>query len=215
MWLLIEYVCNNLSSKSVPNVLLSFPLFFQDAFVELYGQQRDSMFHPVSYLTKVLGLAALGLAGVTIGAFFAQKWRVFSPNYLTFSACLSSSAYQSIFQRRTAPLSPAPVPFKDHHWSDALPATGAAALTLFHPLWSEENAKKKNTEWGLAGTLSHFDYDARHCHVQLHSHGDRHTKHLHTRTLAHILHMTYFFKKQKKKVLYLKFVTYVRNKYKT
>ncbi|XP_016430763.1 apoptosis regulator Bcl-2-like [Sinocyclocheilus rhinocerous] len=44
-----------------------------DAFVELYGQQRDSMFHPLSYLTKVLGLAALGLAGVTIGAFFAQK----------------------------------------------------------------------------------------------------------------------------------------------
>ncbi|XDV47700.1 hypothetical protein PO909_017270 [Leuciscus waleckii] len=43
-----------------------------DAFVELYGQQRDSMFHPLSYLTKVLGLAALGLAGVTI-AFFAQK----------------------------------------------------------------------------------------------------------------------------------------------
>ncbi|KAF4095725.1 hypothetical protein G5714_023328 [Onychostoma macrolepis] len=45
----------------------------RDAFVELYGQQRDSMFHPLSYLTKVLGLAALGLAGVTIGAFFAQK----------------------------------------------------------------------------------------------------------------------------------------------
>ncbi|XP_056105146.1 apoptosis regulator Bcl-2a [Rhinichthys klamathensis goyatoka] len=43
-----------------------------DAFVEMYGQQRDSMFHPLSYLTKVLGLAALGLAGVTI-AFFAQK----------------------------------------------------------------------------------------------------------------------------------------------
>ncbi|XP_056306340.1 apoptosis regulator Bcl-2a [Danio aesculapii] len=44
-----------------------------DAFVEMYGQQKDSLFHPFSYLTKVLGLAALGLAGVTIGAFFAQK----------------------------------------------------------------------------------------------------------------------------------------------
>ncbi|XP_016134428.1 apoptosis regulator Bcl-2-like [Sinocyclocheilus grahami] len=44
-----------------------------DAFVELYSQQRDSVFHPFSYLTKVLGLAVLGLAGVTIGAFFAQK----------------------------------------------------------------------------------------------------------------------------------------------
>ncbi len=128
--------------------------------------------------------------------------RVSSPNYLTFSACLSSSAYQSIFQRRTVPLSPAPVPFKGHRWSDAPPATGAAALTLFHPLWSEENAKKKNTEWGLAGTLSHFDYDARHCHVQLHS---THKTLAHTRTLAHILH----------KVLSLKVVSYVRNKYKT
>ncbi|XP_057179041.1 apoptosis regulator Bcl-2a [Triplophysa rosa] len=44
-----------------------------DAFVELYSQSRDSAFHPFSYLTKVLGLAALGLAGMTIGAFFAQK----------------------------------------------------------------------------------------------------------------------------------------------
>ncbi|XP_051538572.1 apoptosis regulator Bcl-2-like isoform X1 [Myxocyprinus asiaticus] len=44
-----------------------------NAFMEMYGQQRDSVFHPLSYLTKVLGLAALGLAGVTIGAFFAQK----------------------------------------------------------------------------------------------------------------------------------------------
>lgn len=71
--------------------------------------------------------------------------RVSSPNYLTFSACLSSSAYQSIFQRRTAPLSPAPVPFKGHRWSDAPPATGAAALTLFHPLWSEEKEYRMRT----------------------------------------------------------------------
>ncbi len=124
--------------------------------------------------------------------------RVSSPNYLTFSACLSSSAYQSIFQRRTVPLSPAPVPFKGHRWSDAPPATGAAALTLFHPLWSEENAKKKNTEWGLAGTLSHFDYDARHCHVQLHT---THKTLAHSRTLAHILHMDG--KKNKKRKFYL------------
>ncbi|KAA0704659.1 hypothetical protein E1301_Tti001026 [Triplophysa tibetana] len=44
-----------------------------DAFVELYSQPRDSAFHPFSHLTKVLGLAALGLAGMTIGAFFTQK----------------------------------------------------------------------------------------------------------------------------------------------
>ncbi|XP_052398839.1 apoptosis regulator Bcl-2 [Carassius gibelio] len=44
-----------------------------EAFVELYGQQRDSVFHPFSYLKKVLGLAVLGLAGVYIGSFFAQK----------------------------------------------------------------------------------------------------------------------------------------------
>ncbi|XP_039540680.1 apoptosis regulator Bcl-2a [Pimephales promelas] len=43
-----------------------------DAFVELYGQQRGSVFHPLSYLTKVLGIAALGLAGAALG-FFIQK----------------------------------------------------------------------------------------------------------------------------------------------
>lgn len=44
-----------------------------DAFVELYSQPRDPTFHPFSYLTKVLGLAALGLAGLTIGGYFTQK----------------------------------------------------------------------------------------------------------------------------------------------
>ncbi|XP_030625598.1 apoptosis regulator Bcl-2a [Chanos chanos] len=44
-----------------------------DAFVEIYGQQRESMFHSWPYLKTVFGLAALGAAGVTIGAFFTQK----------------------------------------------------------------------------------------------------------------------------------------------
>lgn len=68
--------------------------------MELYSQSRDSTFHPFSYLTKVLGLAALGLAGVTIGAFFTQKWRRLAA-YLSLSPSLrlSSPAYQSVSQR--------------------------------------------------------------------------------------------------------------------
>lgn len=96
MWLLIEHVYNHFSPMSVPNILLSFPLFFsQDAFVELYGQQRDSMFHPLSYLTKVLGLAALGLAGVTI-AFFAQKWQPCGSLHQSISLSLPVSPLQLI-----------------------------------------------------------------------------------------------------------------------
>lgn len=45
-----------------------------DAFVELYGQQRESVFHcSWPYIKTVFGLAALGAAGVTIGAYFTQK----------------------------------------------------------------------------------------------------------------------------------------------
>lgn len=44
-----------------------------DAFVELYSHQRASIFHPWPYLKTVFGLAALGAAGVTIGALFSQK----------------------------------------------------------------------------------------------------------------------------------------------
>ncbi|XP_036374454.1 apoptosis regulator Bcl-2-like [Megalops cyprinoides] len=45
-----------------------------DAFVELYGRQRESMFHcSWPYIKTVFGLAALGAAGVTIGAYFTQK----------------------------------------------------------------------------------------------------------------------------------------------
>ncbi|KAF7691796.1 apoptosis regulator Bcl-2a [Silurus meridionalis] len=44
-----------------------------DAFVELYSHQRASLFHPWPYLKTVFGLAALGAAGVTIGALFSQK----------------------------------------------------------------------------------------------------------------------------------------------
>ncbi|XP_036790795.1 apoptosis regulator Bcl-2-like [Oncorhynchus mykiss] len=42
-----------------------------DAFVEIYEQQRIS--HSWPYLKTVFGLAALGAAGVTIGALFTQK----------------------------------------------------------------------------------------------------------------------------------------------
>ncbi|KAJ8272618.1 hypothetical protein GJAV_G00091340 [Gymnothorax javanicus] len=45
-----------------------------DAFVELYGHQRESMFLcSWPYIKTVFGLAALGAAGVTIGAYFTKK----------------------------------------------------------------------------------------------------------------------------------------------
>ncbi|KAJ8375809.1 hypothetical protein SKAU_G00063890 [Synaphobranchus kaupii] len=50
------------------------PPFFRDAFMELYDQQRESVFHGSwPYIKTVFGLAALGAAGVTIGAYFTQK----------------------------------------------------------------------------------------------------------------------------------------------
>ncbi|XP_056600539.1 apoptosis regulator Bcl-2 [Triplophysa dalaica] len=45
-----------------------------EAFVELYGRQRDSMFRSSwSSIVTVFGLAALGAVGLTIGAYLAQK----------------------------------------------------------------------------------------------------------------------------------------------
>ncbi|KAL1006437.1 hypothetical protein UPYG_G00072400 [Umbra pygmaea] len=44
-----------------------------DAFVELYGQKQASLFHSWPFLKTVFSLAALGAAGVTIGAIFAHK----------------------------------------------------------------------------------------------------------------------------------------------
>ncbi|KAG5841969.1 apoptosis regulator Bcl-2-like isoform X1 [Anguilla rostrata] len=45
-----------------------------DAFVELYGRQQESMFHcSWPYIKTVFGLAALGAAGATIGAYFTKK----------------------------------------------------------------------------------------------------------------------------------------------
>ncbi|XP_062377420.1 apoptosis regulator Bcl-2a [Sardina pilchardus] len=44
-----------------------------DAFVELYEHPRDAVPPSWPYLKTVLGMAALGAAGVTIGALFTQK----------------------------------------------------------------------------------------------------------------------------------------------
>ncbi|KAG5268707.1 hypothetical protein AALO_G00215510 [Alosa alosa] len=44
-----------------------------DAFVELYGQPRGAVPPSWPNLKTVLGMAALGAAGVTIGALFTQK----------------------------------------------------------------------------------------------------------------------------------------------
>lgn len=47
----------------------------QDAFVELYDRQRDSVFScSWPSIKTVFGLAALGAASLTIGAYLTQKW---------------------------------------------------------------------------------------------------------------------------------------------
>ncbi len=56
----------------------NFSLSLQEAFVELYGRQRDSVFRSSwSSIVTVFGLAALGAVGLTIGAYLAQKWGTF------------------------------------------------------------------------------------------------------------------------------------------
>ena len=61
------------------DLLISLPLplplpLSQDAFVELYGRQQEAMSQcSWPYIKTVFGLAALGAAGVTIGAYFTKK----------------------------------------------------------------------------------------------------------------------------------------------
>lgn len=46
----------------------------QEAFVELYDRQRDSVFScSWPSIKTVFGMAALGAASLTIGAYLAQK----------------------------------------------------------------------------------------------------------------------------------------------
>ncbi len=124
--------------------------------------------------------------------------RVSSPYYLTFSACLSSSAYQSIFQRRTVPLSPAPVPFKGHRWSDAPPATElrrSRSFTLSGVKKMQRKRIQNEDSQERSHTLTMMLVTAMYSCT-------RHTKHL--RTHEHLL--TYFIwmgKKNKKRKFYL------------
>lgn len=69
-------ILTSLSPHLSPRLSLPLPVSLslslsQDAFVEIYEQQRIS--HSWPYLKTVFGLAALGAAGVTIGALFIQK----------------------------------------------------------------------------------------------------------------------------------------------
>lgn len=60
-----------------PSKLMSFVCVFpmQEAFVELYDRQRDSVFScSWPSIKTVFGMAALGAASLTIGAYLAQKW---------------------------------------------------------------------------------------------------------------------------------------------
>lgn len=59
----------------------------QDAFVELYDRQRDSVFScSWPSIKTVFGLAALGAASLTIGAYLTQKWTRPLFNQLDFSS---------------------------------------------------------------------------------------------------------------------------------
>lgn len=52
----------------------------QEAFVELYDRQRDSVFScSWPSIKTVFGMAALGAASLTIGAYLAQKWSGLQP----------------------------------------------------------------------------------------------------------------------------------------
>lgn len=53
---------------------LFFLFVFQDAFVELYDRQKETVFSCYwPSIKTVFGLAALGAASLTIGAYLAQK----------------------------------------------------------------------------------------------------------------------------------------------
>lgn len=53
---------------------LSLSVLPQDAFVELYDRQRDSVFScSWPSIKTVFGMAALGAASLTIGAYLTQK----------------------------------------------------------------------------------------------------------------------------------------------
>lgn len=69
------------------SVSLTLPLslsIFQEAFVELYDRQRDSVFCSWPSIKTVFGLAALGAASLTIGAYLTQKWRSPPPSLFLF-----------------------------------------------------------------------------------------------------------------------------------
>lgn len=71
-------------------VSLSLPVSLsQEAFVELYDRQRDSVFScSWPSIKTVFGVAALGAASLTIGAYLAQKWTSPSSSPLSFHILL-------------------------------------------------------------------------------------------------------------------------------
>lgn len=81
-------------------------------------------------------------------------------------------------------------------WPSSRGSSGAHAL---YPLWSEETQRKRIQNEDSQERCHTFDCDARHCHVQLHSHRDRHTKHVHTCS-----HSSYGCKNTKKKLFIFK-----------
>lgn len=81
----------------------------QDAFVELYDRQRDSVFScSWPSIKTVFGLAALGAASLTIGAYLTQKWTRPLFNQLDF---FHLSIFLLFFLVPLLLFSPLPAPF--------------------------------------------------------------------------------------------------------
>lgn len=84
------------------HVVCVFPM--QEAFVELYDRQRDSVFScSWPSIKTVFGMAALGAASLTIGAYLAQKWSGLQPPRPFSSPCFLFSIRLCFVPRLSPP----------------------------------------------------------------------------------------------------------------
>lgn len=172
------------------------------------------MFHPLSYLTKVLGLAALGLAGVTIGAFFAQKWQLYGSLHQTESHFLCLSLLFSLSKHLSAPHCPAKPSTSALQRPPLIRRPSSHGSCGAHALSpSLEWRKRKEKEYRMRTRRNALTLwlwcSSLPCTVAL---ARRSTHKTRPHTCSHTSHGCKNTKK--KNVLSLKFVSYLRNEYK-
>lgn len=173
------------------------------------------MFHPLSYLTKVLGLAALGLAGVTIGAFFAQKWQLYGSLHQTESHFLCLSLLFSLSKHLSAPHCPAKPSTSALQRPPLIRRPSSHGSCGTHALSpSLEWRKRKEKEYRMRTRRNALTLwlwcSSLPCTVAL-ARRSTHKTHPHKHLLTYF---TWMQKYKKKNVLSLKFVSYVWNQYK-